>query len=143
MVANEGSNRSYRMVDVNSGHHELSHHRNEEDKVNSLKRIDRFLADEFGRFLKNLHATREGAGSLLDNSMVMYGSGLSDGNRHQHDNLPIVLAGRAGGTIKTGRHIRMASETPLNNLFVSMLDRMQVKIHSLGDSTGRLSALDG
>ena len=142
MVANEGSNRSYRMVDVNSGHHELSHHRNEDDKVKQLKRIDRFLADEFGRFVKNLKATPEGAGSILDNSMIMYGSGLSDGNRHQHDNLPIVLAGRGGGTIKTGRHIRLASETPLNNLFVSMLDRMQVKIHSLGDSTGRLTALD-
>ena len=142
MLANEGSNRSYRMVDVNSGHHELSHHREDAEKMAQIQRIDRFLADEFARFLTNLKNTKEGAGSVLDNSMILYGSGLSDGNRHRHDDLPIILAGRGGGTIKTGRHIRMGSETPLNNLFLSMLDRVGVGIRSLGDGTGRLTALD-
>ena len=143
MLANEGSNRGYSNVGVNSGHHELSHHRNEKDRMDQLRKIDRFFADEFARFLKNLAAVKDGDGSLLDNCMVMYGSGLSDGNAHNHDNLPIVLAGNAGGTIKTGRHIKLPKETPLNNLFLSMLDRIGAGVPSFGDSNGRLTALEG
>ena len=143
MTANEGSNRSYKMVGVNNGHHELSHHRNDEDKVEQLKKIDLFLMTEFAGFLKKLKNIPEGAGSLLDSCMVLYGSGLSDGNRHRHDDLPIVLAGRAGGTISAGRHVVLESETPLNNLFLSMLDRMNAGLPSLGDSTGRLTVMDG
>ena len=142
MLANEGSNRSYRHVGVDNGHHELSHHRDDREKVEQIEKIDRFLADELGRFLKGLLDTPEGAGSLLDNCMILYGSGLSDGNRHRHDDLPIVLAGRAGGTIQSGRHVELSRETPLNNLFLSMLDRMDAGVPSLGDSTGRLTALD-
>jgi len=142
MLANEGSNRSYRSVGVNSGHHELSHHRNDEEKIDQIKKIDRFLADEFGRFVKHLKNIKEGSGSLLDNCMIMYGSGLSDGNRHRHDDLPVVLAGRAGGTIKPGQHLKTDREIPLNNLFLSMLDRMDAGIASLGDSSGRLTMLD-
>jgi hypothetical protein len=74
--------------------------------------------------------------------MILYGSGISDGNRHRHDELPIVLAGRGGGSIKTGRHIKIDSETPLNNLFLSMLDRVGAKVDELGDSTGRLKEID-
>ena len=142
MAANEGSNRPYKMVGVNSGHHELSHHRNDQEKVDQLKKIDLFLVGEFARFLTNLQATPEGAGSLLDNCMVMYGSGLSDGNRHRHDDLPIILAGRGGGTMKTGQHIVLSEGAPLNNLFLSMLDRVGAGVASLGDSTGRLKAID-
>ncbi len=142
MLANEGSNRSYRSVGVNSGHHELSHHRNEEEKIDQIKKIDRFLADEFARFVGNLKNIKEGSGTLLDNCMIMYGSGLSDGNRHRHDDLPVVIAGRAGGTIKAGRHVKTEREVPLNNLFLSMLDRMDAGIASLGDSSGRLTLLD-
>jgi len=142
MSANEGSNRPYRMVGVNSGHHELSHHRNDEEKVEQLKKIDLFLVGEFARFLGKLKETPEGSGSLLDNCMIMYGSGLSDGNRHKHDDLPIILAGRGGGTIKTGRHVVVREGAPLNNLFLSMLDRMGAGVASLGDSTGRLKAID-
>jgi hypothetical protein len=142
MTANEGSNRSYKMVGVNNGHHELSHHRNEESKVEQLRKIDLFLMTEFAGFVKKLKSIPEGTGSLLDSCMVLYGSGLSDGNRHRHDDLPIVLAGRAGGTIQTGRHVALDSETPLNNLFLSMLDRMNAGVPSLGDSTGRLAVLD-
>ena len=142
MLANEGSGRSYRNVGVNDGHHELSHHRNDQEKIDQLKRIDKFLADEFARFVKKLKATPEGSGTLLDNCMILYGSGLSDGNRHRHDDLPVVIAGKAGGTIKSGRHIRIAKETPMNNLFLSMLDRVGAKVDKLGDSSGRLTALD-
>ncbi len=142
MLANEGSNRSYRNVGVNSGHHELSHHRNEEEKINQIKKIDRFLADEFARFVKNLKSIKEGSGTLLDNCMILYGSGLSDGNRHRHDDLPVVIAGRAGGTIKAGRHLKTDKEVPMNNLFLSMLDRMDAGIAALGDSSGRLTLLD-
>jgi hypothetical protein len=142
MSANEGSNRPYRMVGVNSGHHELSHHRNDEEKVEQLKKIDLFLVGEFARFLGKLKETPEGDGNLLDNCMIMYGSGLSDGNRHKHDDLPIILAGRGGGTIKTGRHVVIREGAPLNNLFLSMLDRMGAGVASLGDSTGRLKAID-
>jgi len=142
MLANEGSNRAYRHVGVNSGHHELSHHRNEEEKISQIKKIDRYLADEFARFVKHLKSIKEGSGSLLDNCMVLYGSGLSDGNRHRHDDLPIVLAGKAGGTIKAGRHYKIEEEVPLNNLFLSMLDRVDAGIASLGDSSGRLNIID-
>jgi hypothetical protein len=142
MSANEGSNRSYKMVGVNSGHHELSHHRSEEEKVAQLKKIDLFLVGQFARFLKKLRETPEGTGTLLDNCMIMYGSGLSDGNRHRHDDLPIILAGRGGGTINAGRHIVLREGAPLNNLFLSMLDRVGASLSTLGDSTGRLKAID-
>jgi hypothetical protein len=142
MLANEGSGRAYRNVGVNNGHHELSHHQNDQEKIDQLKKIDKFLADEFARFVKKLKDTKEGDGSLLDNCMILYGSGLSDGNRHRHDDLPVVIAGKAGGTIKAGRHIRMPKETPMNNLFLSMLDRVGAKVDKLGDSSGRLTVLD-
>ena len=142
MLGNAGSNRSYSMVGVNSGHHQLSHHRNDEDKINDIKKIDKFLMSQFAYLLKQLKETKEGSGSLLDHSMIVYGSGLSDGNRHNHDELPIILAGRGNGTIKTSRHIRYQSETPLNNLFMSLLDRMNAPVETFGDSTGQLKEID-
>ena len=141
MLGNAGSNHSYSNIGVNEGHHSLSHHRNEKDKVEKLTKIDKFFAAEFGRFLKKLKSTKEGERSLLDNSMILYGSGLSDANRHDHARLPIVLAGRGGGTIETGRHLVFKDETPLNNLFLSMLDRMGADVAELGDSNGRITAL--
>ncbi|GIW90191.1 MAG: hypothetical protein KatS3mg109_0623 [Pirellulaceae bacterium] len=143
MLANEGSNRAYRMVGVTDGHHELSHHQNRPEKIEQIKKIDRFLLSQFGYFLEQLKAIPEGEGTLLDNCMIVYGGGLADGNRHEHHDLPILLAGRGGGTIQTGRHIRYPRETPLNNLFLSMLDRVGAPTDQLGDSTGRLPRLDG
>ncbi len=143
MLANEGSNRSYRMVGVNDGHHQLSHHQSDQDKIDKIKKIDRFLVSEFAYFLDKLKSVKEGTGTLLDNSMILYGSGISDGNRHRHDDLPVILAGRAGGTIQTGRHIAFNTETPMNNLFLSMLDRTGAGIDKLGDSSGRLKGLEG
>ena len=142
MVGNAGSNRSYPMVKVNDGHHQISHHRSDDDKVNKIKRIDRYLSEQFGYFLKKLDAVEEADGRLLDHCAIVYGSGLSDGNRHRHDDLPIVVAGKGGNTIKTGRHIVLDAETPLNNLFLSLLDRVGADVDKLGDSSGRLTVLD-
>lgn len=142
MLANEGSNRSYGVVGVTNGHHELSHHQNDQEKIAKIRKIDQFLSSQFAYFVEKLAAVREGERSLLDNSLVLYGSGLSDGNRHRHDDLPIVLAGRGGGRIATGQHVKLRRETPLNNLFLTMLDCAGAKVAELGDSTERLSALD-
>lgn len=142
MMANEGSNRSYPMVGVNDGHHHLSHHQNKEDWLASLQKIDQYLITHFARFLERLKNTPEGDGSILDHSMIVYGSAISDGNRHNHNDLPILLAGRGGGTIASNRHLVYPKDTPLNNLFLSMLDRVGAGVERLGDSTGRLDRLD-
>ncbi len=142
MLANAGSNRSYSMAGVKEGHHQLSHHQNNAGKIAKLQKIDRFLADEFAYLVQQMDSVQEGSGTLLDNAMLMYGSGLSDANRHSHHDLPIVLAGRGGGTIQTGRHVKMPKETPLNNLFMSMLDRVGANVDTLGDSSGRLTVID-
>ena len=142
MLGNAGSNHSYPMVDVNDGWHHLSHHGNDEEKIAKIQKIDQFLVTEFARFLKSLKSIREGERTLLDNSMILYGSGLSDANRHWHHDLPILLAGRGGGTIQTGHHIKCEDETPMNNLFLSLLDRIGADVKKIGDSSGRLTALD-
>lgn len=143
MMANEGSNRSYPMVGVNDGHHHLSHHQNKQDWIDQIKKVDKYLVGHFARFLEKLEATPEGNGTLLDQSMIVYGSAIADGNRHSHHDLPILLAGRGGGTITSGRRLSYPKDTPLNNLFLSMLDRMDSGVDQLGDSTGRLKGLDG
>ena len=142
MLSNAGSNRTYPMVGVNNGHHSLSHHGNDKVKVDKLKKIDHFLVSEFAYFLKQLESVREGEGTLLDHSMILYGSGLGDGNRHRHGELPVVLAGQANGSIQTGRHLVFKSEVPMNNLFLSMLDRVGAGVDKFGDSSGRLKELD-
>lgn len=141
MLANEGSNRSYPMVGVNDGHHHLSHHQNKQDWIDQLAKIDKYLIGKFAEFLEKLDGISDGEGTLLDHSMIVYGSAIADGNRHSHHDLPILLAGGASGTITTDRHIVYPHETPLNNLFLSLLDRMNVQIDRLGDSTGRLDRL--
>ena len=138
MLADAGSNRSYPEVDVRDGHHELSHHQNDKDKMEKIARIDRYLVERFGYFLEKLKSTTEGDSNLLNNSMILYGSAISDGNRHSHDDLPIILAGRGGGTIQTGRYVNHPNETPLNNLFLAMADRMGAKLDKHGDSKGVL-----
>jgi hypothetical protein len=141
MVGTGGSNRSIPEIGVNEGHHELSHHRGDEAMVGKIRRIDRFYVERFARFIARLAATREGEGTLLDNCMVMYGSGISDGNRHNHEDLPILLAGRGGGTIDTGRLIEYPGETPLCNLYLALLERMGCDVAAFGDSTGPLAGL--
>jgi hypothetical protein len=141
MLANEGSNRPYPFIGVSEGHHDLSHHGNDTAKKEKIAKINRFHMEQHARFLSRLKAIKEGSGTLLDNCMIVYGSAISDGNRHNHDDLPVVLAGGGAGTIKTGRHIRYPQNTPMNNLFLSMLERMGVPTDTLGDSTGRLNNL--
>lgn len=143
MAGNAGDNRAYVEVDAKEGWHSLSHHQNDPDKVATLARIDEFQMRQFGYFLERLKSIQEGEGTLLDHCMVVYGSELGDGNAHSHHDLPILLAGRGGGAIASGRHIRCQPETPLNNLFLSMLDIMGTPVDELGDSTGRLPGLDG
>ncbi|HEV3256533.1 MAG TPA: DUF1552 domain-containing protein [Gemmataceae bacterium] len=141
VFANDGDNRSYRFIGVPEGHHDLSHHGGNPDKQEKLRRINRFHLSQLAHLLGKLKAVREGEGTLLDNSMIVYGSGISDGNAHNHDHLPILLAGTGGGTIRSGRHVRLSSETPLTNLYVSMLERMGAATKSFGDSSGPLTQL--
>lgn len=141
VFANEGSNRPYPLINVSEGHHDLSHHGNDAAKKNKIAQINRFHVTQLAYLLNRLKSIREGDGTLLDHCMVAYGSGNSDGNAHNHDDLPILVAGRASGTIRTGRHIRYANNTPLNNLWLSMLDRVGSHVDVLGDSTGRLASL--
>ena len=143
MLANEGSNRSYRNIGVNDGHHSLSHHQGDQAKQMSIREINRFHMHQFAYILSRLRSIPEGEGTLLDHSMIVYGSGLADGNRHEHDNLPLILAGRGGGSILPGRHVRYSSETPMANLLVSMLERVGAPVRQFGDSTGALRGLDG
>jgi hypothetical protein len=143
VFANDGSNRSYRSIGVPDGHHDLSHHGGDEAKQSKIREINRFHTAQLAYLLEKLKSTPEGDGTLLDHSMIVYGSGISDGNAHSHDGLPILIAGKAGGTIKTGRHLRFPKETPLTNLYLSMLDRIGAPLDSFGDSTGRLASLDG
>ncbi len=138
VFANEGSNKAYTDIGVHEGHHELSHHGHDAKKIAKIREINKFHIQQFAYVLEKLRAVKEGDGTLLDNCMIAYGSGNSDGDRHSHHDLPILLAGRGGGTIKTGRHIRFADETPVSNLWVSMLERIDVRL-PVGDSTGGLN----
>jgi hypothetical protein len=143
MFGNEGSNRGYSMVGAKDGHHALSHHRNNQEMIAQLERIDRYLVGHYAAFLAKLRSIREGEGTLLDNCMVLYGSGIKDGNAHTHHDLPILLAGRAGGAILPGRHLKLPNETPLNNLFLSLLERVGAGVPQVGDSTGPIKGLEG
>lgn len=137
--ANGGSNRSYKSIGVAEGHHDISHHGKSKEKQDKIKQINRFHVTQLAYLLDKLKGIREGAGTLLDNCMIVYGSAISDGDRHNHEELPILLAGKGGGTIKPGRHIRFVQkDVPLANLYVAMLDRMGCNVPKFGDSTGKL-----
>src|SRR5581483_8752479 len=141
MFANEGSNRSYRLIGVGEGHHDLSHHGRNPEKQEKIRQINRFHVTQLAYILEKMQSIREGEGTLLDNSMVVYGGGISDGDRHNHDDLPVLLAGKGAGAIKTGHHLRYAQNTPMNNLYLSLLDRIGIPAETIGDSTGRLQPL--
>jgi hypothetical protein len=143
VYANEGSTKSYKFIGVPEGHHDLSHHGKDPDKQAKIKKINIYHLEQFAYFLDKLRAIKEGDGNVLDHSMIVYGSGISDGDRHNHDDLPILVAGKANGTIKGGRHLVYPKNTPLNNLYLSMLDRIGAPTPKLGDSTGALPKLDG
>jgi hypothetical protein len=143
VFANDGSNRSYRAIGVADGHHDLSHHGGDPAKQAKVAAINRFHVAQFAYLVGKLRSMPEGEGTLLDNCMIVYGSGISDGNAHSHEDLPILLAGKGRGTIRAGRHVRYERGTPLTNLYLSMLDRIGAAQHTFGDGTGRLGSLEG
>ncbi|HET6896849.1 MAG TPA: DUF1552 domain-containing protein [Vicinamibacteria bacterium] len=141
MVGREGSLQSYPEIGVPDPHHPLTHHQNNPEWVEKVTRINVHHMELFAHFVSRLKATADGDGTLLDHSMVVYGSAIADGNKHTHEALPVLLAGRGGGAIKSGRHVVYAKPTPLTNLYLTLLDRMGVRPETIGDSTGRVEHL--
>jgi Protein of unknown function (DUF1552) len=137
----EQSPRNYPEIGLTEAHHGLTHHQGDRAKIEKVTQINEYHIQQFVYLLDKLKAIPDGDGTLLDNSMIVYAAGLADGNSHQHHNLPTVLAGRARGTLRPGRHVRYPDETPITNLYLSMLDRLGVTVESIGDSTGRLEGL--
>ncbi len=138
MMAREGSNRPYRNIGISDGHHNLTHHQNDPDKIAKVTKINEVQVKMFAYLLERMKATPDVNGNLLDNSLLMYGSSISDGNLHTHHDLPIVLAGGAAGQVKGNRHVMYPKETPLNNLLLSMLETAGVGVEKFGDGTGKL-----
>ncbi len=140
LISREGSNRSFADIGIASGHHDLTHHKNSPEIIEKVKLIDRWYVQRFSRFLEKLQNTEDVDGqSLLHHSMILYGSGNADGNRHTHEDLPIVLAGSGSGAFRPGRYVKTPG-VPISNLFLSMADAMDAKhVDSHGDSTGRLT----
>jgi len=137
LLAHDGSNRSFKDIGVSDGHHYLSHHQNDEEKLEKIAKIDLFYVQQYAYFLHRLRETRDLDGkSLLDNSAIIYCSGLSDANRHSHDNLPVVVGGRAGGALTPGRHVKVENSVPMTNFYVKLLNILGVKADRFGDSTG-------
>jgi Protein of unknown function (DUF1552) len=141
MVAREVSNRTYPQIGVPDGHHATSHHQNKPEKIEKLVKIQRYHVGVFADFLKKLQSTPDGDGSLLDHSVILFGSNMSNSNLHNHFPLPNLLAGVACGRIKGGRHLRYPDHTPMSNLLLTMLDRVGVHDDHLGDSTGEMVEL--
>jgi hypothetical protein len=140
-LARETSNRTYPEIGVADPHHPLTHHGNDPKKIEKVARINRFHVSLFAEFLAKLRKTREGDGTLLDHSLLLYGSGMGNPNRHDHDNLPILVAGGASGRMKGGRHLHFAKPTPLANLHLTLLDKVGVRLDSFGDSRGKVDGL--
>ena len=141
MFGKEVSGRSFPEIGVPGGHHGYSHHQNIPENLEMLARINTHHIRQFGYFLEKMQATPDGDGSLLDHSLFIYGSGISDGNLHFHLDLPTLLAGGAAGRVRGGRHLRYPSDTPVANLHVAVLDKLGLPVETFGDSTGALGYL--
>jgi hypothetical protein len=139
-LAHDGDNRSFSEIGVAEGHHDLSHHQGNQERIAKIARIDRWYSEQFARFLQDLESTRDVDGnSVLHNTRIVYGSGNADANRHSHDNLPVILAGGGGGQLNPGRYVRHGSK-PMTNLYLSLADQAGVTgLERFGDSTGRLA----
>jgi hypothetical protein len=142
LVTREGTSRAYREIGIPDGHHPLTHHRNDPVLMDKVAKINKYHMEQFSSWLTKLKAAEESEGSILDNSMIVYGAGLSDGNLHTHHDLPTLIAGRGGNSIETGRRVVYRKETPMCNLHLSLMDRMGVQMDHFGDSTGHLNELD-
>jgi hypothetical protein len=141
LLAYDGSNRIFPEIGITEGHHYLTHNQQKGDLAKKVAQIDQFYVEHFAKFIKKMSETPDVDGrSLLDNSMIVYGGAIADGNRHNHDNLPAILAGGGGGMIRPGRLVEVES-APMSNLFVSMLNRFGINTEQFGDSTGNLNTL--
>jgi hypothetical protein len=140
-LARETSNRTYPEIGVADPHHPTSHHGGDPEKIAKIAKINQFHVSLFGYFLERLASVTDGDGTLLDHSVLMYGSGMGNPNVHDHVNLPIIVAGGGAGKIRGGRHIKYAEPTPLANLHLTLLDRVGVRLDSFADSTGKIDTL--
>jgi len=141
LLAYDGSNRPFPEIGISEGHHSISHHQDRKKNLEQIAAIDLFYVEEFARFMKRMTETEEGSGSLLDNCMIVYGSGIADGNRHNNDNLPTILAGKGGGTLNPGHYWQAEEGTPMTNLYLALMERAGVNAERIGDSTGILHGL--
>ena len=140
-LAREASNRTYPEIGVSDPHHPISHHGNNPEKLEKVAKINRFHVSLFAEFLEKMSNVREGNGSLLDHSLYMYGSGMGDPHKHEHSNLPIIVAGGAAGNMQGGRHIRFKEAMPLSNLHLTLLNKVGVPLETFADSTGTIDEL--
>jgi hypothetical protein len=138
MLSKEQSARPYPQIGVPEAHHPLSHHNNIPELVAQMSKINRYHTTLFAKYLEKLRATPDGDGSLLDNMIVMYGSGISNSTAHSGDNLPLILVGGGSGQLKGGRHIKYANKPSQGNLLVTLMDKMGVPVEKVGGSTGKL-----
>jgi hypothetical protein len=138
VMSRELSPRTYANIAVPDQAHAVSHHRNDPALIAKKARIDRYHVQLLTYFLAKLQAASDGDGSLLDQSLILFGGGMGDGNLHRHSDLPCLTAGKLGGRLKTGRHLKYPKDTPMANLLVTILDRVGVRVEKLGDSTGPL-----
>ena len=143
MFAREGSMRVYPELGISDPHHPLTHHRNTPEWIEKVAQINTFHVKLFAEYLQKLKDTKDGDGSLLDHSMIVYGAGISDGNKHNHEDLPILLAGRGDGSLKPGHHIAYTPGKPMTSLYLSLLDGLGARPEKIGDSTGKLDYLTG
>ena len=141
MYTNAGSNRSYRNLSIREGHHSISHHGKNPEKQRKISQINQYHMSLSHHLLAKLDSIEEGEGTLLDNCMVMYGSGIADGNAHAHDDLPIAMFGGGGGTIQTGRYVRLRNGTPLTNLYLAIAQSLGISLDRFSDSTEPLKGL--
>jgi len=141
MYGREASQRTYGEIGISDPHHPLTHHQGKKDWIEKVTQINAYHTHNFAYFLGKLKSTQDGDGSLLDHSVVVYGGGISEGNTHSKVNVPTLVAGRANGRLKPGRHIAFPKSTPLTNLYLTLLDTMDVRPESIGDSTGKLEHL--
>ena len=140
-MARETSNRTYPEIGIHEPHHPLTHHGNDPEMIAKVAEINRYHLSLFAEFLQQLQQTPEGDGTLLDNVLYLYGSGMGNPNLHDHTNLPIVVAGGAAGSMQGGRHIRYQGATPLANLHLTMLDKVGIEMDTFADSNGKIDEL--
>jgi hypothetical protein len=141
MIAREGSNRPYRQIGVPDGHHSVTHHQLDPEKIEKTIKINEYHVKTFAYYVDRMKNTPDGDGSLLDHALLLYGSSINDGNRHTHDDLPLVMVGSANGQVKGGRHIAYKEETPMNNVLMTVLDKSGVQTEKFGDATGSVQLL--